>query len=193
MGPGLPQFFLHFSPVSCTFPFVRLWGGGGPVGQGGGDKNVIRSPCTKHWYLPRFHLSGKHGARMWNKTRCHKRPCFSRRCPEHRYLQHFCLFVQHTAQGCGTSKAVTSVHAFGDQAQNTGVYSVFACWLGSGLTQSISETETQCNSKNPAAKSKKPSSFLVRFEDCFFRGRVKTREKRTLPRKSMATQDPLSW
>ena len=40
----------------------------------------------------------------------------------------FRLFVQHTAQGCGTRHVVTSlvasVHAFRDHAQNTGIYSV---------------------------------------------------------------------
>ena len=28
-------------------------------------------------------------ARMWNKTRCHKRPCQFRRCPKHWYLPRF--------------------------------------------------------------------------------------------------------
>ena len=46
--------------------------------------------------------------------------------PKHWYLQRFRLFVQHTAQGCGTIKSITSVHAFRDHAQNTGIYSVFA-------------------------------------------------------------------
>ena len=35
------------------------------------------------------------------------------------------VFVQHTAQGCATRKALTSVHAFDDHAQNTGIYSAF--------------------------------------------------------------------
>ena len=33
-----------------------------------------------------------------------------RPCPKRWYLQRFCLFVQHTAQGCGTRKSVTSVY-----------------------------------------------------------------------------------
>ena len=41
-------------------------------------------------------------------------------------LQHFCFFVQHTAQGCGARHVVTRIHAFGDHAQNTGIYSIFA-------------------------------------------------------------------
>ena len=38
----------------------------------------------------------------------------------------YCFFVQHTAQGCGAREVVTSIHAFGDHVQNTGIYSVFA-------------------------------------------------------------------
>ena len=45
-------------------------------------------------------------------------------CPKHWYLQRFRLFVQHTAQGCGTGQSVTSVHAFHDHAQTTAIYSV---------------------------------------------------------------------
>ena len=45
---------------------------------------------------------------MWNKTRCHKRHAKSRRSPKHWYLPRFCLFVQHTAQGCGTGMAKLS-------------------------------------------------------------------------------------
>ena len=33
------------------------------------------------------------------------------------FLQRFRLFVLHTAQGCGTRKSITSVHAFRDHAQ----------------------------------------------------------------------------
>ena len=38
----------------------------------------------------------------------------------------FCFFVQHTAQVCGARQVVTSIYAFGDHAQNTGIHSVFA-------------------------------------------------------------------
>ena len=48
-----------------------------------------------------------------------------RLCPRPWHLQRFHPFVQHTAQGCGTRHIVASVHAFGDHAQNTGIYSVF--------------------------------------------------------------------
>ena len=47
-------------------------------------------------------------------------------CTKLWYLPRFRLFVQHTAQGCGTRHAVTSVHANCDDAQNTGIYHVFA-------------------------------------------------------------------
>ena len=52
-----------------------------------------------------------------------------RLCPKPWHLPHFHLFVQHTAQGCaqgcGTRHITASVHAFGDHAQNTCIYSVF--------------------------------------------------------------------
>ena len=47
-------------------------------------------------------------------------------CTRNWSLLCFRLFVQHTAQGCGTRHVVTSVHAFGDQARNTGMGTVFA-------------------------------------------------------------------
>ena len=52
--------------------------------------------------------------------RGHKNVIILRPCPKRWYLQRFHLFVQRM-QGCGT---VTSVHAFRDRAQNTGIYSV---------------------------------------------------------------------
>ena len=54
--------------------------------------------------------------------------------PKHWYLHSVCVcvcfflvfvFVQHAAQGCATRKALTSVHASDDHAQNTGIYSAF--------------------------------------------------------------------
>ena len=38
----------------------------------------------------------------------------------------FCLFVQHTVQGHGARYVVTNIHAFGNHAESTGIYSVFA-------------------------------------------------------------------
>ena len=170
-----PDFFL------CFLALFLLVGFGG---EGGIRTSFVLRPCTKHWYLPCFRLFVQHTAQVWNKTRCHKRPCqlrrcrknciylvfaslysilhkdveqaklsqvsmplasmpktlvftaFSplcttysarmwnkkschkhpcqlRRCPKNWHLPRFRLFVQHTAQGCGTRKAVTSVHAFG--------------------------------------------------------------------------------
>ena len=114
-GRRLSQCFLHFSDVSCSFPLFGFGGGGG--GEGGIRTLVFTafSPlCTTHC------------ARMWNKTRGHKRPCQIRRCPKHWYLLRFCLVVRHTAQQCGAGRVVTSVHANCDDAQNTGIFHVFA-------------------------------------------------------------------
>ena len=66
------------------------------LGVGGIRTSFILRPCPKHY-------TG----------------IYSVVCPKHWYLQRFRLFVQHTAQGCGTRKSVTSVHAFRDHAQNT--------------------------------------------------------------------------
>ena len=38
-------------------------------------------------------------------------------CQKHWYLQRFRLFVQHTAQGCGRGKSVTSVQPFATMPQ----------------------------------------------------------------------------
>ena len=36
------------------------------------------------------------------------------------------MHVQHTAQGCGAKQVVTRIYVFGEHAQKTGIYSVFA-------------------------------------------------------------------
>ena len=108
-GPGLPQCFLHFPGVSCTFLVVRLWGGGGR-----GDKNAIHiasmhitlvfTACTLHKdvqqdtlsqasmlfaTMPKapvftaFVLLVPYCTRMWNKQSCHKLPCLWRPCQKH--------------------------------------------------------------------------------------------------------------
>ena len=131
------MFLQVFKPFAMLFPGVVRLGGGVGWGGGGRDKKVIHIvPCPKHWYSRCFRLLVQHTAqRTWNKTRLHKHPCHSRPCQKHWYLQFFCVFVQHTAQGCGTRKAVTIVHAFGDHAQNIGTYNVFVflCLADCGL------------------------------------------------------------
>ena len=109
--------------------FGNLWPVSGFGGGGGrGDKNVIHiASMHKTRVFAAFSLlCTTHCARMWNKTRCHKRPCQFRRCPRHWYLPRFCLVVRHTAQQCGAGHVVTSVHANCDDAQNTGIFHVFA-------------------------------------------------------------------
>ena len=120
-GPRLPRGFRHFRQSMVCF---RLWGGGG----GRGDKNVIHiASMHKTLVFTAFSpLCTTHCARMWNKTRCHKRPCQLRRCRKHWYLPRFCFVVRHTAQQCGAGHVVTSVHANCDDAQNTGIFHVFA-------------------------------------------------------------------
>ena len=129
--------------------FRCRWAGGGGWGDGG-DKNVILlCPCPKRQYLLCFCLFVQHTAqRMWNKTRCHKRPCLSRPCPRHWYLQCLGVLVQHTAQGCGTRKAVARTKALA--AAQTLVFTSFLFLYvlraeDSALTHSVSETEAQCN------------------------------------------------
>ena len=136
--------FTAFLPF-CTTYSTSMW-----KKQSCQQRPCLWRPCPKHWYLRRFRLFVQHtaqgcvvtsvhaaqktgiypvspccttySARMWNKKSCHKRPCLWRPGAEHQCLQRLCLFAQLTKG------------------------------LGSGLTQCISETETQCNSKNQAAK-----------------------------------------
>ena len=94
----------------------------------GGEMNVIHIASMPNTlvFTAFAPLRTTHCARMWNRTRCHKRPCQLRRCPKRWYMPRFCLVVQHTAQGCGAGHVVTSVHANCDDAQITGIYRVFA-------------------------------------------------------------------
>ena len=89
-------------------------------------------------------LCTTHRVRMWNKIRCHKRPCLPRPCPRLWYLQCFCAVVQHTAQveQGKLSQASTLL------ATKTLVFAAFLFLYelrvaASGLTHSIPETETQ--------------------------------------------------
>ena len=103
--------------VSCIFPMFpavsccsALGGGGGK----GGNKNVIRN-ASMHKTLAFAVFSPlctTHCARMWNKTRCHKRPCQLRRCPKHWYLRVFASLYNILRKDVEQAKTVTSVHAF---------------------------------------------------------------------------------
>ena len=107
----------EFSPL-CTPYGAKLSQASMPLASM--PKTLVFAACSP--------LCTAYCARMWARKRCRKRPCFSRGDAQNFgiYIPRFCLFVQHTAQGCGTRKAVTSVHAFGDEAQHTGIYSIFA-------------------------------------------------------------------
>ena len=69
--------------------------------------------CNRTWFLLLF-LGGGWGGWVggvggggWIRT-----SFILHACPKHWYLQRFRLFVQHTAQGCGRRKSVTSVQPF---------------------------------------------------------------------------------
>ena len=64
----------HLCSALCTTHCARMWS----------KTRCHKHPCTAYC------------ARMWSKTSCHKHLCFWRACPNHWYLQRFCLFVQHT-------------------------------------------------------------------------------------------------
>ena len=75
------------------------WGFGG-WGVEGEDNNVHVTAFGDHAQNTGIHrslaLCTTYCTRMWSKTSCHKHLCFWRACPNHWYLQRFCLFVQHT-------------------------------------------------------------------------------------------------
>ena len=48
-----------------------------------------------------------------------------RPCPKHRHLQCFRLFVPRAEQRMRNNTRASSVHAFRDHAQNTGIHSAF--------------------------------------------------------------------
>ena len=72
-----------------------------------------------------------------------------RPCTKHWYLPRFRFFVQHTVQECGTGHVVTSVHASCDDAQNTGIYRVFAS-LYNTLCKNV-EQDTLSQASMPVA------------------------------------------
>ena len=95
------------------------------MGCRGGINTVHVTAVGDHAQMPKtlvltaaLPLCTTYCARMWSNTRCHKHPCLRRPCPKHWYLQQFCFFVQHTAQGCKARHVVTSIHAFGDHAKH---------------------------------------------------------------------------
>ena len=131
-----------------------MWGGGG-------GKNVIHvASMYKTLVFAAFSLlCTTHCARMWNRTRCHKRPCQLRRCTKHWYLPRFRFFAQHTVQGCGTGHVVTSVHANCDDAQNTGICRVFAS-LYNTLCKDV-EQDTLSQASMPIATMPKTLVFTA--------------------------------
>ena len=143
---------------SCSALGGGAWGGGG-----GGDKNIIHT-ASMHKTLAFAVFSPlctTHCARMWNKTRCHKRPCQFRRCPNHWYLPRFCLVVRHTAQQCGAGHVVTSVHANCDDAQNTGIFHIFAS-LYNILRKDVEEEKlSQASMPLAAFNTKAPNSVNI--------------------------------
>ena len=101
----------------------------------GGDKNVIHTQQNSgvdSVFASLYNLLCK-DVEQYTLSQA-PMPFGRQQCPKHfetLVLAAFRFFVQHTAQGCGKS-----VHAFGDHAQNTGIYSV----LGSLCAQMWNET-----------------------------------------------------
>ena len=101
-----------------------------PTAQGCGARHVVTSiyafgdhAQNTGVFTAFLLLCTTYCARMWSKTRCHTHPCLWRPCPKHGYLQHFCFFVQHTAQGCGARHVVTSIYALATMPKTL----VFTC------------------------------------------------------------------
>ena len=66
------------------------------------DTSLSMRRCNRTWFLL-LSWGGRGGIRT---------SFILHACPKHCYLQRFRLFVQHTAQGCGRRKSVTSVQPF---------------------------------------------------------------------------------
>ena len=120
----------------------------------GGDKNIIHiASMPKTLVFTVFSsLCTTHCARMWNRTRCHKRPCVSRPCPKHWYLRRLCVFLQHIAQDVEQGKLTHASMLFATMPK-TLVFKALLFLYGlrvadSGLTHSVSEAEAQCNKEH---------------------------------------------
>ena len=107
-GPIGPRVF--FDDFLAFEDFFRCCSAGG---MGGIRTSFILRPCPKHCYLQCFGLL-VHLAKDVEQHTLSQASMPLASMPK-------CVFVQHTAQGCGTRKAVTSVHAFGDHSQSTGI------------------------------------------------------------------------
>ena len=126
--------------------FQVLFGCGG--GEVGGIRTLlILRPCRKHWYLQCFRLFVQDTAqRMWNKTRCHHRPCLSQPCPKHWYLRVFSSLYNILHKDVEQGKLSQASMPLATRPKTL----VFTAFLflyvlraaESGLTQSIPETET---------------------------------------------------
>ena len=84
------------------------------------------------------------------------------------YLQRFGLFVQHTVQGCGTRHVVTSVHVFGDHAQNM-VFAAFCLLCTTYCTCARMWNKTLCHKPpcpwQPCPKHWYLQRFATEFSD----------------------------
>ena len=80
------------------------------------------------------------------------------------YLLRFRLFVQHTAQGCGTRHVVTSVHANFEDAQNTGIYRDFASLYD--IPRNNAEQDTLSQASMPIATMPKTLVFSTFSPRC---------------------------
>ena len=83
---------------------------------------------------------------------------------KHWYLPRFRLFVQHTAQGCGTRHVLTRVHANFDDAQNTGIYRVFASLYD--IPRNNAEQDTLSQASMPVATMPKTLVFSTFSPRC---------------------------
>ena len=150
----LPAFFRCFLQ-KCV---VRLWGGGGP-GSGGQER---------HSYCIHAQNTGfnRVSASLYNTLRqdveqdtLSQASMLFATMTKHWYLPRCCLFVQHTALGCGTSKAVTSVHAIDVHAQSTGICSVLASLYY--ILRKDAEQDTLSQASVPSATMPKALVFTV--------------------------------
>ena len=104
IGPQFHGAFFGVFSLLKVFQVLLNWVRGVGAAGEGGDKNVIHiaSMPTTLVLTALSPLCTTTCARMWKKTRCHKRPCLSRPCQKHWCTERCRLFVQHTAHGFAT-------------------------------------------------------------------------------------------
>ena len=117
---------------------------------GGIRTSVILRPCPKHWYLHCFRLFVQHTVqRMWNKTRCHKSQASMLLATMPKTVV-FAVFLRICTTYCTRMWNKESPCLWRPCPKHLYLHRFFSrqvAGCGFQLTNSISETDAQCNKK----------------------------------------------